>query len=194
MQNMNKQAQTDRPVAKLIKERWSPRAFTAQAISKEDIATLFEAARWAPSCNNEQPWLYFYAQKSDQEGFQKLVDCLVPGNQAWAKHADILVACVARKTNAKDGKENPWAKHDLGAASCSIMLQATDLGFYGHEMAGFDPAKATETLGLSEDQVPTAFMALGYLGNPETLPDPMKAKEIAVRERKPQESFVTKVG
>ena len=190
---MNKEAQTDQPVARLIKARWSPRAFTEQSISKDDIDTLFEAARWAPSCNNEQPWLYFYAQKSDQEAFQKLLDCLVPGNQAWAKHADILVACVARKTNEKDGKDNPWSKHDLGAASYSILLQATDLGFYGHEMAGFESAKAIETLGLTEDQVPTAFMALGYLGDPETLSEHAQAKEVAVRERKPVTAFVKKI-
>lgn len=184
---------TEHPVIDLIKNRWSPRSFANKAVSEEDLQTIFEAASWAFSANNEQPWEYVYAHKEDPEGFQKLQDCLLPGNKLWTKSAAVLgVSLIRRKMS--NGKENGTAKHDLGAANATMMLQATSMGIYGHMMAGFDHDKTFEALNLNREEVDTvAFFAMGYLDSPEKLDEPFRSRELTPRTRKKVSEFTQRL-
>jgi nitroreductase len=185
-----KKAITSTPVLEVIKHRWSARSFSDKALTTETMNTLFEAASWAASANNEQPWQYTYALKGTP-GFDRLLHCLAPPNQIWAKGAGVLIAAIARKTYQVNGKENGWAVHDLGMANAHLFLQATSMGLYGHPMAGFDKVKLSETLELSDDQAPVCIIALGYLGNADQLEEPFKSRELTARTRKPVSEFVT---
>ena len=176
-------AKTEHPVIDLIKNRWSARSFSDKPISEKEIQTILEAATWAFSANNAQPWNYTYAHKQDAS-FQKLVDCLMPGNQPWAKNAGVLMVVTSPKKN-DNGSENKIAKHDIGAANATLMLQALSMGIYGHVMGGFDPAKAIETLKIdTEIHEPVVFIALGYLDAADKLADPFKERELTPRSRK----------
>ncbi len=176
---------TNYPVIDVIKNRWSIRSFKKDAISQDEIATLIEAASWAPSCNNEQPWQFYYVQKNNPEKFNELIDCLVTGNSLWAKEADVIIATVARKTFSSTGKPNDWASYDLGAANYGLLLQAQTMNIYGHLMAGFKPELARQVLGLTDSQEIMAFMVLGYLGDADALDEPFKTRELTPRSRKP---------
>jgi nitroreductase len=189
---MIKEAKTSYPVIDLIRKRWSARSFSGKNISQNDLNTILEAASWAPSANNEQPWQYYYAFHGS-ENFQKLWECLLPGNQPWTKNASVLIAAVARKTYAANQKENPVAIHDLGMANSQLFLQATAMNIYGHPMAGFDKAKLSDFLHLNDQQEAVCMIALGYLDNPEKLEEPFKTREISPRQRKPLEEFATKL-
>lgn len=184
---------TKYPVIDVIKNRWSNRAFKKEAISENEIATLFEAASWAPSCNNEQPWQYFYAQKSNSELFNAMVDCLLTGNSIWAKEADIIIATIARKTFDATGKPNEWASYDLGAANYGLLLQAQTMNIYGHQMAGFKPEQARKVLNLSDNQEIMSFIVLGYLGDASSLEEPFKSRELTPRSRKSVEEIAFKL-
>ena len=181
---------TDYDVHPLITNRWSPRAFADKAIDDEQLLELFEAARWAPSAFNEQPWKYVYAHKGSQ-GFDQLWDCLTVGNQPWTRHASVLVVAMIHTNYQKNGIPNAWAQHDLGLANAQLFLQATYRNIYGHMMAGFDQSKLTELLSLDSTTQPICMMALGYLGDPEHLEEPYKAREMSRRTRKPVNEFVT---
>lgn len=185
-----KAAQIQTAVAPFITTRFSPRAFSDKAISQETALSLFEAASWAASANNEQPWEYVYAHK-DTPGFQQLWECLMPGNQPWAKNAALLVVSIARKTFAANGNPNGSAPHDLGMANANLLLQAGSVDIFGHPIGGFDRAKATELLQLDENRAPLCMFALGYLGEADSLEEPFKSRELTPRSRKPLESFVT---
>ncbi len=171
-----KAASTQYDVASFITNRFSPRAFSAESISETVMNTLFEAASWAASANNEQPWAYYFAHKKT-EGFDKISDCLMPGNQVWAKHAAALVVTVARKTFERNGSDNVAAEHDLGMANATLLLQARALDVFAHPMGGFDKIKAAEMLGLNENRLPICVLALGYLGDAEQLEEPFKSRE-----------------
>ena len=175
---------TKYPVIDVIKNRWSNRAFTKDAIPKHELETLFEAASWSPSSNNEQPWQFFYAQKSNPEKFNLLVECLVPGNSVWAKECDTIIVSVARKTFLANGNNNDYALYDVGAANYGLLLQAQTMNIYGHIMGGFHKDKSKDALGLSENQIPVAMLALGYLGDSSTLEEPFKTRELTARSRK----------
>ena len=177
-----KKAKTQYPVIEVIKSRWSPRSFSEKAIIADDLQTLFEAASWAPSSMNEQPWQYIYAYKSET-GFQNFVDCLKPGNQPWAKNAAVLAVSLARKQFAK-GKDNRTAMHDTGLANMQLVLQAMNMDIYVHMMAGFEMQKTKDTFNLPENLEIVCFMALGYLDSPEKLPEPFKTREMNERTRK----------
>lgn len=172
-------------VASLLRRRWSPRAFDpTRAVDPETLATILEAATWAPSSGNEQPWLFAYAHRAD-EAFATFFSCLTGGNRAWADRAAVLLVAMARMTAAGTGKPNAWAWHDVGAATTTLMLQATELGLYGHAMGGFDAARTREVFALPEHVQPTSFIALGYLGDEATLPEPFLTRERTPRTRKP---------
>lgn len=188
----DKEAKSKYPIIDIIKKRWSPRAFSTKEVSKKDIHTIFEAASWAASGNNEQPWEYFYATRGSK-GFQQLWDCLMPGNQPWAKDAAVLVAAVALKTIANTGAPNLTAVHDLGLANSNLLLQATSMDIYAHCMAGFVKTKLQKTLNLSKDEEPVCMIALGYLGNAEDLEEPYKTREYSKRVRKPLTDFLKEV-
>ncbi|RAK64516.1 nitroreductase family protein [Hymenobacter edaphi] len=186
----HKHAQTHYPVVDLIKHRWSPRAFTAQPLNDDDLRTLFEAAAWAPSAMNEQPWRFIYAHREQTEAFQKLWDCLLPGNQPWAQHAAVLVVVLARKTMGANNAPNRHYLHDTGLATANLLLQAASMGIHGHVMGGFDLAKTQQALHLPADLEPATFLALGYVGEAEQLEEPFRSRELAPRSRKPLSEFV----
>ena len=173
----------------LIAARWSPRAFSDKKVSSNDLTKIFTAAGWAASSSNEQPWRFLVGKKGD-DTYAKILDSLVPFNQDWAKSAPVLILTVAKKTFAKNGNPNGWALHDTGAASANMSLQALALGLHTHGMAGYDKVKARAHFDLPEDYETGAVWALGYLGDPETLPEHLKKMELSLRERKPLEAFV----
>ncbi|MFD1817737.1 Nitroreductase [Pseudarcicella hirudinis] len=173
-----------------IRKRWSPRAFSPASILPEDLHTIFEAASWAPSAMNEQPWEYIYALKENEEGFGKLLSCLVPANAVWAKHAAALVLTIAKHTYAHNGKENPTAFHDLGMANQNLLIQAISMDIYGHPMGGFDKKKAVELFELKDSESPVCVIALGYLGDPDQLDEGLKTREFSPRKRKELHEFV----
>lgn len=178
-------ALTEHPVIDLIRNRWSARSFADKPISEKDLHTILEAGSWAFSANNAQPWEYIYAHREDTEAFHKLHSCLLGGNQPWTKKAAVLMAVCAHK-KLENGHENRAAKHDVGSANATLMLQATHMDIYGHVMGGFDPAKTIEVLNINTEVMePVVFIALGYLDSAEKLDEPFKTREITARTRKP---------
>ncbi len=181
-------------LAEAIKERRSTRAFSNEKVTEEMIALLFEAARWAPSAMNEQPWLYFYAGKDNQEAFNKVLGILTGINPQWAKDAQYLIISVARKFYDYNDRQNNNALHDLGAANVSIAIQAAHMGLQVRQMGGFDKDKAAELLQLDRQKFePVTIIAVGFPGSAEQLPDELMKRELAPRMRKPIEEFVTQL-
>lgn len=190
MESINiKRANTVHPLHELIRNRWSARSFSPKPLEQADLDTILEAASWAFSANNGQPWHYVYAHHSDVEAFHKIWSCLMPGNQPWCANAAVLMVSLAQK-EFDNGKPNPWSLHDLGAANATLMLQATSMGIFGHPMGGFDKEKAIDLLGIDANKLePVAFIALGYLDEPEKLEEPFKTRELTPRSRKPVAEF-----
>lgn len=182
---MQKPAATEHPVHDLIRTRWSPRAFADEAIAPEVLASLFEAARWAPSSNNEQPWTFLVGIKEDAETFNKILGTLVEFNQGWAKNAAVLVLAVSHLAFAKNGNPNRTAHYDTGAAVSQLTTEATARGLFVHQMAGFDAQKAVEAFGIPVGWDPIAVLAIGHGGEAENLADGLREREIAARTRKP---------
>jgi nitroreductase len=187
---VEKPADAQYPIYDLIKRRWSPRAFSDRPVEPGTLRSLLEAARWAPSSNNEQPWNFIVATKDDQAEFSRLLSCLVEGNSLWAQHAPVLMVSVARLSFEDDGKPNRHAFHDVGQAVANLIVQATALGLMAHQMAGFHPDKVRELYGVPKEFEPVAAMALGYPGDPQSLPDKLRTRELAPRERKHIAEFV----
>jgi len=187
---MQKLAPAESPIHDLIRERWSPRAFADKPVPHDALRSLFEAARWAPSSNNEQPWAYLVATKDDKENFAKTLGVLVEFNASWAKNAPVLALAVAKLAFAKNNAPNRNAPYDLGAASAFLTVEATSRGIFVHQMAGFDPQKARQTFGIPSDWDSFAALAIGYPGDPESLPQSLKDREVAPRTRKPVSEFV----
>ena len=185
-----KLADTLPSVHDLIRSRWSPRAFSSREPTSEDLKTIFEAGRWAASSYNEQPWRFFVARKSDGPSYDKLLQLLVPANQAWAKNAPVLVIMAAKKTFSHSGAPNYYALHDAGQALAHVFLQARALGLYAHGMAGFDRERARKELALPDDYDVAAALALGYLGSPDQLNEQQRSSELAPRQRKPLNEIV----
>ena len=180
-----------RPVGltQVIRERHSPRVFTARQVTPQELERLFEAARWAASCFNEQPWQFVFATRDDGEGFVDILSTMVPFNQGWAKGADVVGIAVARDTFRQNGKPNGWAGYDTGAAMAQLAAQATAEGLVVHQMGGFDPAKAREVLRIPEGFTPMAAFAIGEAGDPASLPPEVAAKEVP-SERRPAAEFL----
>jgi nitroreductase len=189
-----KMADTVPDVHPLIRSRWSPRSFSSREVSAKDLRTILEAARWAASSFNEQPWRFLVATKSDPTAYQKLLNILVEFNQQWARTAPVLMLTVAKKTFANNGAPNHHALHDTGAALANLMLQATALGLYAHGMAGYDHERARKELGIPDDYEVGAAVAIGYLDSPDKLPEDLSKREVAPRQRKPLEEIVFGAG
>jgi nitroreductase len=187
---MEKPAQTDHPILDILKRRWSPRAFSDRMVEPEKLLSLFEAARWAPSSFNEQPWSFVVATKQKPEEHARLLACLVEGNQQWARAAPVLMVSVAKLKFDHGGKPNRHAFHDVGLAVGNLLVQATALDLFVHQMAGFSPEKVAELYQIPADFEPVAAIAIGYDGELADLPEPTRAKELGPRSRKPIESFV----
>lgn len=177
-------------VNELIKSRWSPRAFDSQPVEEEKLEAILEAARWAPSAMNEQPWRFIYATKDNPEAYEKLLSCLVEANQVWAKNAPVLLLSVAKTHYSSFDQKNGHAWHDVGIATANMALQATELGLYMHMMGGFSADAAREMLNIPDGFEAVTMIALGYKGEPETLPPPLKEREEAPRNRKPLQELV----
>lgn len=184
---MNKRADTKHEIHDLLAERWSPRAFAPKDIPEKEIDALFEAARWAASSMNEQPWRFIYAKKGEP-AFEKIVSTLMDGN-LWATEAPILLVALIKKNLARNGKPNSAATHDLGLAMGNLSLQATHLGIALHHMGGFYPDKVVEVFDLPDDVAPKTVVALGYYGEPDQLDDELKQRELEERKRNPIDSF-----
>lgn len=178
-------------IHELLRRRWSPRAFSPRPVRADTLARLFEAARWAASSLNEQPWGFVVADARDRpEDFARLLGCLNESNAVWAGAAPVLMLSVAKRRFDRGGAENRHAWHDVGQAAASLTLQATAEGLAAHQMAGFDADRAREELGLPEGWDPVAVIAVGYPGDPEALPEKLRERERAVRTRKPSSEFV----
>jgi nitroreductase len=182
---------TDHPVLPVIAERWSPYAYDPRPVEREKLLSCLEAARWAPSSYNEQPWTFILAERTDGEGFAKLLGCLVEGNQAWAKNAGVLMVTVVSKLFTKNGKPNRAAEHDIGLAAGNLVLQAAAIGLAGHQMIGIEPEKVRATYHVPENHEPLTAIALGYPAtvSPGTA-DPVSQRDLARRLRKPLSEIV----
>ncbi len=180
-----KTATTSVPISEIIRKRWSPRAFDPnKPVSHDDLLALLEAARWAASCYNDQPWRYIVCNKTiDAEGWQRGLDVLVEKNRQWAKNAPVLMLSIAMQDFNHNGKPNRWAQHDTGAASASLCLQAVALGLSVHQMGGFDADKARSVFKLPDNCQPMAMMAVGYQADVDTLDEDFKVMELAERSR-----------
>lgn len=148
---IHKHATPDHPIHELLASRWSPYAFAERPVSDDDLRSLFEAARWAASSYNEQPWSYIVATKSNPAEFERLLSCLVEGNQPWAKAAPVLALGCTNLHFARNNKPNAAAIHDLGLASATLTIEATARGLSVHQMIGILPDKARELYGIPED-------------------------------------------
>jgi nitroreductase len=187
---MKNPAATEFPVNELIRDRWSPRAFSEKEIAPADLRSLFEAARWAPSSSNEQPWAFIVATRHDHENFKKALQPLVEFNVNWAKRAYVLGFAISELAFAKNNAPNRNAQYDTGAAMSQLSTEATSRGIMVHQMAGFDPGTAREIFEIPAGWEAIAAFAIGYPGDPTSLPQPYRDREIAPRLRKPIREFV----
>lgn len=187
---LRKDADTRYPVNELIRKRWSGRAFSEKMITEEVVEQLLEAASWAPSSMNEQPWRYIIGYKGD-ENFEKMVNLLNPRNAVWAKDASVLLFSLAKNTYP-NGSKNKHAWYDTGAANMNLMLEAAANDIITHVMGGADFVSAKEEFGISDEYDPVVFIALGYHGDPDSLPEPLNTRETAPRKRKPAEEIILK--
>jgi len=185
-----KNAATEHPILKLLAERWSPYGFEDRPVSDLDLRSVFEAARWAASSYNEQPWNYLMATRENQAEFEILLSCLVEANQAWAKSSPVLVLGVVSLQFAKNKQDNRAAVHDLGLAAGNLSIEATSRGLVVHQMIGVHPDKAREIYGIPKHFEAWTAMAIGYKADPATLPDAIKERDLAARQRKPLHKFV----
>ncbi len=187
-----KDAKPDHPIHDYFVKRWSPCAFSDRPVAEEDLRSLFEAARWAASSYNEQPWNYIVATKADPQEFERLLSCLVEGNQPWAKTAPVLALGCTSLNFARGGRPNSAAEHDLGAASACLSLEATARGLFVHQMIGILPDRARELYHIPDGFRPLTGLAIGYLGDSNALPDNYKQRDLAPRQRKSLAEFVFK--
>jgi nitroreductase len=184
-----KLAVPDHPILDVLAQRWSPRAFSSRAVAPEILSSLFEAARWTQSSNNEQPWSFLVAPRSDTAAHEKLASSIAAGN-AWAKKVPVLGLSVAKLSFTNHGKPNRVAVYDVGAAMMAFILQATSMGLYVHQMAGFDTEIARQAAEIPAGYDPIAMFALGYIGDPDSLSEDQKASELAPRTRRAIGEFV----
>jgi len=188
---MQKSNQVEHPILDLIRNRKSSRSFSSQSIEPALINSLFEATRWAPSSTNEQPWLYVYATHEQSELWNKLFECLNPGNKIWAKDAPLLILSLARKNFSRYPGANAHAMYDLGGANSFLSLQAVEFGLQVRQVAGFNVQQVVEQIKVPTDVYEIGvFIAIGYPGDPQALPENLKVREQAPRERFLQQEFV----
>lgn len=183
-------AETSVPIHQILNERWSPRAFDSRPVEREKLRSLFEAARWAASSFNAQPWYFIIAAKDDAESYRRVLESFVEFNQGWAKNAPVIGLSVARLNFEHNGQLNRHAFHDVGQAAANLAVQAAAHGLQLHQMAGILPEKARELFSIPQGYEAVAGFALGYPGDPESLPQQLKERELAQRTRKPLASFV----
>lgn len=186
----HKTAVTSKPVLDAIAKRWSPRAFNSKPIETDKLVSILEAGRWAASAFNEQPWRFILATREQPEAFEKALNGVNDFNRSWAQTAGAIIITVAKKSFSQNGNPNKYAWHDVGLAVSQMIVQATDLDVYVHQMAGILPEVITETYNIPEEYEPVSALVLGYVGDAETLPEQLKNIELAKRERKPLSDLV----
>ena len=187
---MEKPVPTDLPLHELLRRRYSPRALSDRTVTDQELRVLFEAARWSASCNNEQPWRFIVASRANRTSFDRMNSVLLPGNQAWASHAAVLVLGVASMQFSRNGKDNLHAFYDLGQAVANLTVQATSMDLFVHQMAGYDRDKARELYNIPDGFEPAVAFAIGYLGDPDALPEKLREREHLPRTRKPLDEIV----
>ncbi len=187
---MTRQVDANHPIHDLLRQRWSPRAFADQAVATDQLCSLLEAARWAPSSYNEQPWFFLVATKDDPTEFARLLGCFVEFNQQWAKTAPVLMISVASTKFSRNGKPNRHGYHDVGLAVENLVVQGMALGIYTHQMAGIDVEKIRQTYGIPDGFDPVAGIAVGYPGDPGALADELRQRELTPSPRKAMQEFV----
>ena len=179
-------------ILEIIQERWSPYSFSPAPVEDFKLKAMFEAAGYAPSCNNEQPWLFVITTREDETVFDDFIGFMADGNKIWAKNAFAIVISMARIRFSHSGKPNRWAFHDTGMAVSNLLLQALALDVYVHQMGGYSVEKVKEYFNLGDDIEPIAMMAVGYLGDGSSLtPELLKRDEVR-RPRKSITEFVYK--
>ena len=191
---MDRTAPTTYPIHDLLTKRWSPRAFADRPVEPDKLLRLLEAARWAPSSYNEQPWAFLVATKDRPEDFQKMLGCLIEFNRSWASAAPVLLLAAARLAFDRNGQPNRHAYYDLGQAVACLTIQATEDGLGVHQMAGILPDHARQVLAIPDGWDAVAAIAVGYPGSPESLPEQLRQREMAPRTRKPLADFVFEGG
>jgi nitroreductase len=179
-------------ILEIIQERWSPYSFSSAPVEEFKLKAMFEAAGYAPSCNNEQPWIFVYSTQGQKDVFNDYVEFLVDGNKVWAKNAYALIISMARTKFSYNGKPNRWAFHDTGMAVSNLLLQALAMDVYVHQMAGYSIEKVKEYFKLGEDIEPVAMMAVGYMGDGSGITPELFKRDETRRPRKSITEFVYK--
>jgi len=187
---MPNDASPDHPIEELLAKRWSPYGFADRSVSEADLRSLFEAARWAASSYNEQPWRFIVATRENAKEFERLLSCLVEGNQGWAKSVPVLALGVVSLHFSRNQKPNRVAVHDLGLAAGNLTVEATARGLAVHQMAGILPEEARELYQIPEGFEAVTGIAIGYAADPKQLPEELKKRDLAPRTRKPLGDFV----
>ncbi|GCF10824.1 nitroreductase family protein [Dictyobacter arantiisoli] len=185
---LRKPAEAAHPIHELISERWSPRAFSTRPVEHQKLHSIFEAARWAASAANFQPWSFIFAVKEHAEDHARILETLVPNNAGWAKEAPVLIITVAKLYDFAGREYHSY--YDLGMAVENLVIQAGDLGLVVHQMGGFDADKARELFNIPAGYNALTVIALGYPGSADDLHPVLRERELAPRERKPLEEFV----
>ncbi len=182
---MKKPAVTQQPIAEIIANRWSGRAYNPdKPVTDEQVTALLEAARWAPSCYGDQPWRFVVCNKSkNPQAWQAAFDTLAESNQTWAKNAPLLVLVCANTLFRHNGQPNRWAGYDTGAAAENLCLQATELRLVAHQMGGFSVEAARKAFHVPEQVELMAMIAIGHGDTPESLPDDLRERQLAPRQR-----------
>jgi nitroreductase len=182
----------------LLARRWSPRSFTDQMPELEKLQSMFEAARMAPSAHNAQPARFLLTRKNVGTGYERLFDCLTPGNKEWAHTAPVLLLATAMRRRFSQATNElvayPHFMHDLGLAVMSLIIQGQALGLWCHPMAGFEPDLARDAFEIPDLFEPGIVIAVGYLGSPDALPESLRRREIGERTRRPLEEMVFEDG
>lgn len=186
-----KRASPDHEILDLLAKRFSPYVFDPRPVEREKLLCCLEAARWAASSYNEQPWSFLVAARENEEEFAKMRDCLLEANQAWALQAGVLMITVAAEAFTRNGNPNRVCDHDIGLAVGNLTVQATALGLHIHQMAGINVSKTRQVYGIPETHHPLTAIALGYAGDPATAADEQLAqRDQTPRSRKPLGEFV----
>ncbi len=193
---MNRAAPTEHSIHDLLRQRFSPYAFDPdRTVSQADLQALFEAARWAMSSYNAQPWRYIVGvRERDRDVWEQVHGVLVAGNQPWAKNAPVLALGVVEHNFEYNNKPNKAAVHDLGAASASLTFEASARGLCVHQMIGIEPDKAREVFGLSGSLEPLTGLAIGYLGDASVVDQEYAERDSNERQRKPMDELVIRGG
>ena len=186
---MEKPAITKVPIQSLLTRRWSPRAFSLKPVDTHQLQRIFEAARWAPSANNDQPWSFIVGIDND-ETYQKIFSSLVEFNQLWVKFAPILVVSIGQKISKKSGKQNRWYSYDVGQAVAHLSIQAMHEGLFVHQIGGFDAEVLINDFEIPDDQEPISVFTIGYIGDYNELHPNLKELELKERTRKNQNDFL----